>query len=50
MYSVREMHKVQWDKKKGTFNTTWECRKELLENMSHGLSNEDEQEFSNKGK
>lgn len=49
MYSVR-MHKVQWEKRKGVFNITWNCRKELLENVSHGLSTENELEFAIKGK
>lgn len=50
MYSVRKMHKVQCDKRKGAFNTTQNCRKESLKNVSCGLSNEDEQEFANKEK
>lgn len=37
MYSVKEIHKMQWNKRKGAFTTTWDYRKELLENVLHEL-------------
>lgn len=39
---------TRYNATKGAFHITWNCRKEVLDNVSHRLSNENEQEFAHK--